>query len=404
MKKCAIALTVIFVLAGCSAPVAEQSVTTTEITEAVTTAETAASAKTTPEITTAVNIKSKFDDDFRLTEFETRQQWQAEEKPNREYVEITADTEFYECEYISENVYDGGSFPDLELAEKAREAFLASDTYVGIYSKALEEYKLGGGANPDTFTTDAVLKQAVSYDFNNDGRTESAFIFEVAPDFTQTEEIAVMAVWRATGMNAPCYLVLMDCDGNCTVPSKNYAMNAELCQLRYKDFAHLVIFGGVSNSSSCADYFSVNENGFEHELREFQRYGLFNGVFLCNTMSFEVNRWLIFWNEEHNCYVTPEVEYLSLEESAELMMQFPKSSQSPLMVIGGAIYSEYNGYVYQRTDDGFTPINMGSDGESGEEWYGGLGERARALNREFPIPFAKNFDFEKAMENIVTLE
>ena len=194
----------------------------------------------------------------------------------------------------------------------------------------------------------------------------------------------------------------MDADGTLSLSDMNYAGNAELYRLRYSGFSHLVISGGLSGNSSCADFFSVNEQGYEHELREFQAYGILDGVFLCQTMVQVSDNWLIFWNEENQCYVTPEAVYLSPEESLEISEDFPERLSRPVTVIGG-IYSEYGGRAYRLIDGKFQPFDGVQTGIQ-KAWYESYGERRTPISREFYIPYVKNFDYQTALMNVVPLD
>ncbi|MBQ8614547.1 MAG: hypothetical protein IJ416_10065 [Ruminiclostridium sp.] len=399
MRKIFTILLCLTLLSACKVQTAELT-TTAESTTAATTAtiKTTTVTETTP--VTTKNTRPDMDE-YWINEYERRLKNQGKE---REYAELSAETKFYECEYTQDIVLSGESCPNTEKSAGAEKFFLGTQAYLDIYAEALEYYKELGGADIDGFTVGAKLVQSVTFDFNNDGREESAFLFSLSPaDSMQTaDEAAFMAICCAIDYNAPRYLVLMDADGDFTLSDMNYAGNAELYRLRYSSFSHLVISGGLSNNSSCADFFSVNEQGYEHELREFQAYGILDGVFLCQTMVQVSDNWLIFWNEENQCYVTPEAVYLSPEESLEISADFPERLSRPVTVIGG-IYSEYGGRAYRLIDGKFQPFDGVQTGLQ-KAWYESYGERKNPISREFHIPYVKNFDYQTALMNVVPLD
>ncbi len=397
MKRILIILLCIPLLASCAGGT-DDIVITTETTSS-------AMEITTPQLSiTAVPLQTTNEtpvmDSYWISEYE----WRIKQQKERAYVELSGDMKFYECEYTQDIVVSGEAYADTEAYARAKEFFCGTQAYLDICGEAEEIYKELGGKEPDSFMVHTTLVQAVDFDFNSDGKEESAFLFSLAPvgELIGKDEAAFQAICCAIDYNAPRYLVLRDCNGAFSLSDINYAGNAELYRLRYRDFSHLVISGGVSNNSSCADFFSAAENGFKHELREFQAYGILDGIFLSQTMAQVSDNWLIFWCKEAGCYVTPEAEYLTPEKSLEISAEFTEQGLRPVTIIGG-IYSEYGGKSYIKKNGSFQPLHKAQTGIQ-LPWYESYGERHTPLDREFNIPFVKNFDYERALENIIALD
>ena len=181
-------------------------------------------------------------------------------------------------------------------------------------------------------------------------------------------------------------------------------MDAELYVLNYGSFAQFVISGGVSNNSSCADYFSCYNGIFEHELREFRAYGIQDNAFLVHTMAQASNSWLIFWNDDIKGYVTPEAVHVSREQRDEIFEQLPLNDEERerykeynICIIGNKYYSLYGEMLHSisfiKENNEFVPIEK-------IQWNDGINERAMPLGREFEIPYAVNFDYDKAIDKI----
>ena len=183
---------------------------------------------------------------------------------NRTYVEITEDTPFYSCRYEQTGLCSGQDFTDTELLKKAKAALLSSQVYTELYNEVKQSM-------PDNEPAiDVSCTEVLAHDLDSDGFSEYAFLFSFTPDFDCTDEIMLQNVWGAIDPNAPFGLVLCDSSGTFFVSDMKYAMNAEIYTLNYGSFAQFVVSGGVSNNSSCADFFSFYDGVFEHELREFR--------------------------------------------------------------------------------------------------------------------------------------
>lgn len=321
------------------------------------------------------------------------------EDNDREYVYITEDSRFYPCQYVTHDAVSGEDFADSDLLAKARDAVLSSEVYTEVYNRARE------GLPEDTEPPlELICADVLTYDLNGDGSDENAFLFRltVIPEFD--DEGDYQAAWSAADPNAPCILALYG-GGEFLVPYNQYAVNAGLMLLDYGDFAHLVIDGGVSNNSSCADYFSFDGSQFTLELREFREYTIRDGVFLSQSMAQCSNVWLIFWDGTQ--YVTPEAVKLSQAERDEIFPQLPldedmksRFADSPMCVIGNKYYSVYDENHYSitfiKSDSGFVRELFEPHG------YGdGLNERRLRYQDEFYIPFARNFDYDKSLESVI---
>ncbi len=394
MKKSVIIL-LCFALCGCGVKSSETEGTTALPVE---TASTTAVTTTAPPVTTTIGTTTERMDEFWLSEYKWCIDRQRKLREICKTVEISEDAVFYECKYTKDGVCTPQEYPYNDVLVDALEYFYTTDAYKEIYDKAVENYIAQDGVIKGEFLVPAKVVEAITYDFNTDGKEETAVLFQIIPDTGSKDEIAFMSICMALDYNAPRYLVFIDSSGKFSISDTNYAMNAELFRLRYNGFSHLVISGGVSNNSSCADFYNVEETGFVHKLREFRAYGIMDGVFLNQTMAQASWSWLIFWSEEHNSYLTPAATILNPEESLEIQKKFPESSGHPVMIIGGSIYSEMASNVYRLIDDEFVEI------ETAETYLNAYGERQMGINREFAIPYVTNFDYERALQNVVALE
>ena len=388
---------VALMLAACAAdkPVSltEQSADT--VSESTTSAQITDESHTSAETVTETVAES-------VTSTETTSESGADEDDacaDREYVYITEDSRFYPCQYVTPDNVSGEDFADADLLARARDAVLSSAVYTDVWNRA--SAGLSEGTEPPL---ELVCAEVLSRDLNGDGSDENAFLFRltVLPDFDDEEDY--QAAWWAADPNAPCILALYG-GGEFLVPDKKYAVNAELMLLDYGDFAHLVIDGGVSNNSSRADYFSFDGGGFTLELSEFRAYTIRDGIFLSQSMAQCSNVWLIFWDGTR--YVTPEAVQLSQAERDEIFPQLPldedmksRFANSPICVIGNKYYSVYdeNHYslTFRMTDDGFVRELFEPHG------YGdGLNERRLRYMDEFYIPYARGFDYDRALESII---
>lgn len=315
----------------------------------------------------------------------------------RTYVEITDETLFYTCKYEQTGFSDSKDFSDAVLLEQAETVLRSSQIYTDLYNEIKQRV-------PDSVPAlDISCEGVFTYDLDGDGTDEYAFIFSYVPSTDCTDDIMIQNVCGAIDANTPFSLVLCDNKGSCLVSDIRYAPNAELRILNYGEFAQFVISGGVSNNSSCADYFSYYDNAFEHELREFRSYEIQDETFLLHTMAQAPNAWLIFWNDDINGYVTPEAVAVSQEERDEIFEQLPLTEEEredykdfSICTIGNKYYSLHvaNGFslTFVKENGVFVRVNF-------LESYG-LNERRMPMGREFEIPYAVNFDYDSALARV----
>lgn len=311
---------------------------------------------------------------------------QQKDIPLRKYIELTPDTKFYECEYTRNGICDADG------SEYAIEAFLSSDMYKNGCNK---------------IPTDIECIEALACDFDRDGKEEKAYLLKLSPllkkDISDGGPVPpeVSDFYSVISPNSCTVSVMRNSRGEYTVSDYLYAVNAQLYELRYNGFSHLVISGGVSNNSSCADFFSLSDGIFELELREFNAYGTMDGIFLAQSMAQASGMWLIFWNEDNSCYVTPQASYMKKEQTAE---RFSANEYST--VIGNSVYSFFSDCKssYILTADGAeTAVNRIKEPLNKLSLYG-ISERSVAYGREFYIPYVKNFDYETALKNVIPLK
>lgn len=392
MHKCTpLIITVLLSLTACSSQQVGEMQTETVIATAAPT-ETAVQTITEPMTETSTVTETTAETTVSLYEFRKHTE------ENRTYVEITDETPFYSCKYEQTGLVEGKNFSDTALIENAEAALLSSQVYTDLYSEIKERM-------PDS---EPALKtnctKVISHDLDSDGSNEYAFLFTFTPDFDCTDEEMLQNVWGAINPNTPFGLVLYDSSGNFYTNDQKYAMNSELYILNYGDFAQFVITGGVSNNSSCADFFSYYDGTFEHELREFQAYGIHNNAFLVHTMAQASNAWLIFWNDDIKGYVTPEAVHVSREERDKIFEQLPLNAEERerckeynICIIGNKYYSLYGSSLYSIT---FTKENGEFKAIEPFFNYYGINERLFPYTRPFEIPYAVNFDYDKAIKKI----
>ncbi len=314
---------------------------------------------------------------------------------NCTYVEITDETPFYSCKYEQTGLVDGVNFTDTALFEQAETALLSSQVYAELYDYIKQ------CVTDNEPALDVTCESVLAYDLDSNDTDEYAFLFRYAPSSACTDETMLESIWGAISPNIPYSLVLCDSNNKFYVSDIRYASNAELYILNYGKFAQFVVSGGVSNNSSCADYFSYYDGEFELELREFRAYEIQDEGFLLHTMAQASNAWLIFWNDDIKGYVTPEAVQISHEERDEIFEQLPLTDeereqyeQYNICIIGGKYYSLYGEYLHSVTfvkEDGeFVPVKFLE--------HFGLNERKMPIDREFEIPYAVNFDYDSALE------
>lgn len=319
-------------------------------------------------------------------------------KKSRTYVEITDSTPFYSCKYEQTGLVSVENFADKALLEKAKTALLSSQVYTKLYGEIKERM-------PDKEPAlQANCTKALAYDLDGSGSDEYAFLFCFSPDFECEDEEMVQNVWGAIDPNSPCTIVL--CGDNCEfyTNDKKYAMNSELYILNYGSFAQFVVDGGVSNNSSCADYFSFYDGTFELELREFRKYEIRDEVFLMHSMAQASNAWLIFWDDDIKGYVTPEAVTVSREERDEIFEKLPLDEEEReffksfnICTIGNHFYSLYNNDLYSKT---FIKDDNGEFAGFDSPFVYGINERKTPYYEPFEISYVKNLDYKNVLEKI----
>ena len=317
-------------------------------------------------------------------------------KTDRTYAEISDDTPFFSCGYEQTGLVSAEDFSDKALIESAKAALLSSEVYTELYDDVKSRL-------PDREPAIHICcSKVLAFDLDGNGSDEYAFLFSFEPDFDNNDEEMVQNVWGAVGPNTPYAVVLRGDNGKFYTNSQKYAMNADLYVLNYGGFAQFVVDGGVSNNSSCADYFSYYDGEFELELREFRKYAILDGTFLIQTMAQASNSWLIIWDDEIRGYVTPEAVTVSREERDEIFENLPLDADEKayfadfnICIIGNYFYSLYNTKQYGKT---FIKDENGEfqsfDGLNGYA----VNERIMCYNDPFGIPFAKELDYEKIIE------
>ena len=333
-----------------------------------------------------------------ITTAETAPLYELDEsrKADRTYAEISDDTPFFSCGYEQTGLVPAENFSDKALIESAKEALLSSEVYIELYDEVKSRL-------PDREPAIAVCcSKVMTFDLDGNGLGEYAFLFSFEPDFDNTDEEMVMNVWGAIVPNTPYAAVLCGDNGKFYTNSQKYAMNTELYILNYGSFAQFVVDGGVSNNSSCADYFSYYDGKFELELREFRKYEILDGTFLIQTMAQASNAWLIVWDDEIKGYVTPEAVTVSREERDEIFEKLPLDADEKayfadfnICIIGNYFYSLYNIEQYGKT---FIKDENGEfQSFDGLKGYA-VNERIMRYYDPFEIPFAKELDYEKIIE------
>ena len=333
-----------------------------------------------------------------ITTAETAPLYELDEsrKTDRTYAEISDDTPFFSCGYEQTGLVPAENFSDKALIERAKEALLSSEVYIELYDEVKSRL-------PDREPAIAVCcSKVMTFDLDGNGLGEYAFLFSFEPDFDNTDEEMVMNVWGAIVPNTPYAAVLCGDNGKFYTNSQKYAMNTELYILNYGSFAQFVVDGGVSNNSSCADYFSYYDGKFELELREFRKYEILDGTFLIQTMAQASNAWLIVWDDEIKGYVTPEAVTVSREERDEIFEKLPLDADEKayfadfnICIIGNYFYSLYNIEQYGKT---FIKDENGEfQSFDGLKGYA-VNERIMRYYDPCEIPFAKELDYEKIIE------
>ena len=333
-----------------------------------------------------------------ITTAETAPLYELDEgrKAERTYAEISDDTPFFSCGYEQTGLVSAEDFSDITLIESAKEALLSSEVYTELYDDAKSRL-------PDREPAIHVgCSKVMAFDLDGNGSDEYAFLFSFKPDFDNNDEEMLMNVWGAIDPNTPYAVVLRGDNGKFYTNGQKYAMNADFYILNYGSFAQFVVDGGVSNNSSCADYFSYYDGEFELELREFRKYAILDGTFLIQTMAQASNAWLIVWDDDIKGYVTPEAVTVSREERDEIFENLPLDADEKayfadfnICIIGNYFYSLYNIEQYGKT---FIKDENGEfQSFDGLKGYA-VNERIMRYHDPFGIPFAKELDYEKIIE------
>ena len=389
LKKMIPAVMIALCLAACADQTDEN--VRTDITAAVSSE--AVSETVLAEETTAEKTETTI-----ITTAETATLYELDEgrKAERTYAEISDDTPLFSCGYEQTGLVSAEDFPDKALIENAKEALLSSEVYTELYDDVKSRL-------PDRKPAIHVCcSKVLAFDLDGNGLDEYAFLFSFEPDFDNNDEEMVQNVWGAIDPNTPYTVVLRGDNGKFYTNSQKYAMNADLYILNYGSFAQFVVDGGVSNNSSCADYFSYYDGKFELELREFRKYEILDGTFLIQTMAQASNAWLIVWDDDIKGYVTPEAVTVSREERDEIFEKLPLDADEKayfadfnICIIGNYFYSLYNIEQYGKT---FIKDESGEfQSFDGLKGYA-VNERIMRCNDPFEIPFAKELDYEKIIE------
>ena len=272
-------------LAICLAACADKTGETvqTDITAAV-------SSETVTETVQAEETTAQKAETTVITTAETAPLYELDEdrKADRTYAEISDDTPFFSCGYEQTGLVSAEDFSDKTLIESAKEALLSSEVYTELYDEVKSRL-------PDREPAIAgCCSKVLAFDLDGNGLDEYAFLFSFEPDFDNNDEEMVQNVWGAINPNTPYAVVLCGDNGKFYTSSQKYAMNANLYVLNYGSFAQFVVDGGVSNNSSCADYFSYYDGEFELELREFHKYAILDGTFLIQTYLYYRQLFLLF--------------------------------------------------------------------------------------------------------------
>lgn len=320
-------------------------------------------------------------------------------KTDRTYAEISDDTPFFSCGYEQTGLVSAEDFADKALIESAKEALLSSEVYTELCSEAKER-------QPDKEPAIAVgCSKVLAFDLDGNGLDEYAFLFLLSPDYDNADEENIQNVLGAIDPNTPYVIVLYGDNGEFYTNGQKYAVNAELYILNYGSFAQFVVDGGVSNNSSCADYFSFYDGKFELELREFRKYEILDNAFLCQTMAQASNSWIIVWDDDIKAYVTPEAVTVSDEKRDGIFEALPldKEEKEKYRDFNICIIADYFYSLYKK-DNGVRTFVKDENGDFAVYEYSipyyGIGERNTRYGDPFEISFAKNLEYKNVLEKI----
>lgn len=314
------------------------------------------------------------------------------QKENAEYVEITEKTKFYECRYSQDNlVTDENSFKNSAAVQKAKELLKSSDKVSADIESAKEEFLMRLDISGDI---EFKFTKAITADFDRNGNEESFMVFDTYMGENNISE--------ASMFNLLSYVIFADSSGNVHIIGEPSA-EIEIYELQYSGFSHFVVSGGVNISTSAAHYYSVNGNEVKHELEQFSIGSITDGFALEHTAAQSNTSWMFFWNEDAGKYVTPCSESLSDEDEKLIFNMLPLDDMDDeeiadmremfgVSVIGRKFFN----IIYPKT---FIYENgKFIEREAVEDWFPPLGGYF-----DQNVPIAVNFDYDKALKNLIPL-
>lgn len=294
-----------------------------------------------------------------------------EENAETEAIQLTADTKYYEMRLSTDDVISSeDDFEDKELLEQARQAA----------QEKLSENEYGNYNNSDSLNTAPELTQALIKDFDQDGQTEYVMIFEndlISGDFKDV-------------------LIFADKNKKLTVDDEIYACDSKLYELQYSGFSHLILSGGVSADSSVNKFFSFNDNQPECETNQFQLGEIKDNFAFSQTYPMLFCNYLLFWNNDEQCYVTPAPAEIKEEEKAELEKLADDYLNDNNMekfggeyTVGNKYYSVWSVWLMKNDDGSFSVVT--DDDTIGSY----TGDSVRQ---------AVGFDYETALNNLIPVD
>lgn len=331
---------------------------------------------------------------------------------NTNYVEITENTKFYECHCSQDNVVtDENSFKNNDAIQKAKELLKNSDKVsadIESIREALKEGMFNAFAFKEQMSGDINFRftQGITADFDGNGKEESFMVFDT---YMGEESISVFANAHHLTDNDLSYIVFADSSDNVQIIGEQ-SVEIELYELQYSGFSHLAFEGGYNNNTYTAHYYSVHGNEVKHEMEQSFVGDIADGFALQQHTPQAATSYLLFWNEELGKYVTPCVEALSDEDEKLILDMLPLDDMDHEMVaaikdqdisvIGRKFFNTgvIGGMGYHKTF--FYENGKFIDRES-EEFY-----PLSAISRYgYPdVPIAVNFDYDKALKNLIPLE
>ena len=309
-----------------------------------------------------------------------------------EAVNITSETKFYECQYSRDNVITSEEdFPDKTLLERAKQiAFEEFERDLAGVLGAGNIASSDDGAGISFDISDVTMTEAMIIDADNDGQDEYILILErkTFPGLDLLGDI----------------LMFSDGKGSFTMMETKYSSYSQLYELKYNGFSHIVIDGGENIISSCADFFSFSNGVPKHELRQFRIYNIIDRFLILETAAQAPGGWVAIWDNEAQCYITPEGTDLTESEKNELEEIIKNNEKIDEEGVSGYsighIYYYVNHWCYKKTADGYLDLYASDD--DGLDWISGVMEY---YDSEYmPIIKASGFDYDTALKNMVPLE